>query len=170
MWQQHGHGAPWIPKRDVGSWDHSFSRFANWNSTSVSAVGVSDVRLTARTIVAQAAAPFFGPCGVSASWALGKLDSDEVTSRGSYSGLVYGLMSAVPSGVGVALAVTGGGGNALVRSKWRCDTRHILTHTRTRRLGSQSRRHFCHQLSMRASRCHSLHGTVTATYYHVHAG
>mmetsp|Transcript_12979 Transcript_12979/g.40978 ORF Transcript_12979/g.40978 Transcript_12979/m.40978 type:complete len:174 (-) Transcript_12979:76-597(-) len=40
--------------------------------------------------------------------------TNEMSSRGDKTGLLVGLAFAIPSGAGVALSVTGGGGNALV--------------------------------------------------------
>ena len=51
---------------------------------------------------------------VNYSFATRELDSFEIQSRGTVWGLVSGLFTAIPSGVGVALAITGGGINALV--------------------------------------------------------
>ena len=59
--------------------------------------------------------PFFGPCGIQTSWSATTLRSSQIESRGTVGGIVAGFFAAVPSGIGVALAITGGGINALVR-------------------------------------------------------
>lgn len=58
--------------------------------------------------------PFYGAGGVDASWARTDLRSEEMESRGNPWTLLTGFAIAVPSGVGVSLAITGGGINALV--------------------------------------------------------
>jgi uncharacterized hydrophobic protein (TIGR00271 family) len=52
---------------------------------------------------------------VGAAWAE-ELDwpTNEMSSRGQWSALIIGLVFAIPSGAGVALSVTSGGGNSLV--------------------------------------------------------
>jgi uncharacterized hydrophobic protein (TIGR00271 family) len=62
-------------------------------------------------ITGFAAAPFFGPGGFDFAE---ELHSEEMESRGTSSAFVGGFMTAVPSGIGVALGITGGGTNALV--------------------------------------------------------
>ena len=59
-------------------------------------------------------APFYNHGGVQENWATGALKSEEMESRGSWWGLVLGIFVAAPSGLGVAVAITGGGINALV--------------------------------------------------------
>lgn len=79
----------------------------------------------------QATAPFFGPCGVQTSWSRSELRSDEIESRGTLAGLVSGFFVAAPSGVGVALAITGGGINALVSAPCRLPTMRHAPNTAT---------------------------------------
>lgn len=64
----------------------------------------------------QCVGPFFGPCGIQTSWSATTLRSSQIESRGTVGGIVAGFFAAVPSGIGVALAITGGGINALVRT------------------------------------------------------
>mmetsp|Transcript_20857 Transcript_20857/g.63562 ORF Transcript_20857/g.63562 Transcript_20857/m.63562 type:complete len:306 (-) Transcript_20857:197-1114(-) len=59
-------------------------------------------------------APFHGPGGVDVDFASYQLRSSEMESRGEWWVLVTGFAVAVPSGIGVSLAITGGGINALV--------------------------------------------------------
>ena len=56
----------------------------------------------------------FGETLISDDRATSKLDSSEINSRGSPWALLTGAVVAIPSGCGVALAITGGGVNALV--------------------------------------------------------
>jgi uncharacterized hydrophobic protein (TIGR00271 family) len=65
-------------------------------------------------LVGAACGPFFGPANLTVEWATGNLTSFEISSRGSPWSLIGGGMVAIPSGIGVALALTGGGVNALV--------------------------------------------------------
>ena len=65
-------------------------------------------------LVGIAIGPFFGPANLTVGWATGNLTSFEISSRGSPWSLIGGAMVAIPSGIGVALALTGGGVNALV--------------------------------------------------------
>jgi uncharacterized membrane protein len=62
-------------------------------------------------LIGFAAAPFFGPGGFSFAQ---ELHSFEMESRGTASSFLGGLMTALPSGLGVSLGITGGGTNALV--------------------------------------------------------
>jgi len=59
-------------------------------------------------------APFHGPGGVPGGWASYELRSEEMETRGDLWNLLTGFAIAIPSGVGVSLAITGGGINALV--------------------------------------------------------
>ena len=65
-------------------------------------------------VVGACIGPFFGPANLTVDWATGNLTSFEMISRGSPWSLLGGGMVAIPSGIGVALALTGGGINALV--------------------------------------------------------
>jgi len=65
-------------------------------------------------LVGACTGPFFGPANLTVDWATGNLTSFEISSRGSPWSLIGGGMVAIPSGIGVALALTGGGINALV--------------------------------------------------------
>lgn len=65
-------------------------------------------------LVGAAVGPFFGPANLTVTWATGNLTSFEIASRGSPWSLLSGGVVAIPSGIGVALALTGGGINALV--------------------------------------------------------
>jgi hypothetical protein len=59
-------------------------------------------------------APFYGQGGATASWATTEMQSSQITSRGTPWGMIPGGIIAIVSGAGVAMAVTGGGVNALV--------------------------------------------------------
>lgn len=48
--------------------------------------------------VLQISAPFYGPCGVTASWASGILRSNEIESRGTVWSMISGAFVAIPSG------------------------------------------------------------------------
>ena len=65
-------------------------------------------------LVGLAVGPFFGPANLTVDWATGNLTSVEISSRGSPWSLLSGGVMAIPSGIGVALALTGGGISALV--------------------------------------------------------
>tara|TARA_A100001015_G_scaffold240617_1_gene274418 strand:- start:647 stop:1942 length:1296 start_codon:yes stop_codon:yes gene_type:complete len=64
--------------------------------------------------VGVATGPFYGPKTVTVSWATSRLQSFEIESRGTPWALLSGFFVAAPSGIGVALAITVGGVNALV--------------------------------------------------------
>jgi hypothetical protein len=54
-----------------------------------------------------AVAPFYGPGGFSADWATTQLESFKMMSRGTPYSFIGGAFTAAPSGIGVALGITG---------------------------------------------------------------
>ena len=65
-------------------------------------------------IVGMVITPFYGNTGLHSGWASTALDSSEIVSRGKATGLIVGVFTAIPSGIGVAVAITGGGVSALI--------------------------------------------------------
>jgi uncharacterized hydrophobic protein (TIGR00271 family) len=84
-----------------------------WRGVRNESCGVLLCWLTGLT-VGFCVGPFYGPSNLTVEWATGNLTSFEIYSRGSPWSLLSGGVVAVPSGIGVALALTGGGINALV--------------------------------------------------------
>lgn len=84
-----------------------------WRGVRNESFGVLLCWLTGLT-VGFCVGPFYGPSNLTVEWATGNLTSFEISSRGSPWSLLSGGVVAVPSGIGVALALTGGGINALV--------------------------------------------------------